>query len=145
MLNMEITSANATAILIVEDLYPAGIVLQGFTSDQSVSTDDRTVAEARMGVDGHLAAGYTPTPVTVTIGLEANSPSRAQLANVLEAMQLNMRTYTCALQFTIPSIKKEFYYTNGVMLAGHPAPDGRKVLDPTQWRFVFESQKSQNL
>ena len=54
----DITSANATLVLIVNGLFPAGVRLQQFATDQSYSQDELTIAEDRMGVDGGLVAGW---------------------------------------------------------------------------------------
>ena len=35
-----ITSANATIVMTVEDLFPAGVVLQQFATDQSADGDE---------------------------------------------------------------------------------------------------------
>lgn len=143
--SFDITSANAVVILTVDDIYPNGIQLQNFATDSSFAVDDSTLAEARMGVDGHLSAGYTPAPRTVTISLEAGSPSVEQLNNLAENMQLNMAVRKCQLQITIPSRGKEYTLKNGVMLTAHTIPDGKKVLDPTNWQFIFESCSSSNI
>ena len=62
--NFDLTSANAVVILSVDELYPNGVQIQGFSTDSSFAVDDATIAEARMGVDGKLSAGYTPAPRT---------------------------------------------------------------------------------
>lgn len=136
-----ITSANASIFLTCEDLYPAGFRVQNFTADLALSTDDATLAEVRMGVDGHLAAGFTPAPLTVTIGLEANSPSRTKFENIASASRLNMKTYECDLLVSIPGIGKTYNFKNGYMTSGHLMPDVKKTLDPTQWKFTFESME----
>ena len=143
--NFTITASNSVVILTVENMYPSGIRLQNFSADTAFATEDQTVAEARMGVDGHMAAGYTPTPINVTIALEASSPSYEQLANLLESEQTNQAVYKCTLQITVPSRGKEWTLSNGVLLSGRAFPDAKKVLDPTQWKFVFESCKSSTI
>lgn len=62
-----ITSANAILILTVEELYPSGVQIEKFASDDAFSSDNVTIAEVRMGVDGQLAAGYTPAPIPFKI------------------------------------------------------------------------------
>ena len=128
--NFDLTSANAVVILSVDELYPNGVQIQGFSTDSSFAVDDATIAEARMGVDGKLSAGYTPAPRTVTITLEANSPSLPILSNIVEASQVTRKPFKCQM------------YANGVLQTGHTIPDGKKVLDPTNWTFIFESCKS---
>ena len=74
--NLDITSANAELILKVAEIYPAGIVLQMFGTDQAFNMEAVDITETRMGVDGRMVAGVTPVIYPVTITLEASSPSR---------------------------------------------------------------------
>lgn len=133
----DITSANATAILIVDGLFPAGVQLQQFATDQSVSGEEITVSEARMGVDGQMVAGYTPNPKVVTVMLEASSPSYESLAQVFKTMEIKRGPIKIDLVFNVPSIGKTFTYANGVMTSGTVVPAGKKILDPTTWKFTF--------
>ena len=137
-----ITSANASVFLSVEDLYPSGFQLQNFSADLALSTDDVTMAEARMGVDGRLAVDYTPTAINVTISLEANSPSRSKLENIASASRLNMKLYECDLLVSVPGINKTYNFKKGYLITGHLMPDIKKTLDPTQWKFIFEAWES---
>lgn len=133
----DITSANATVILTVEGLFPAGIRLEQFATDQSYSQDELTIAEDRMGVDGQLVAGWVPSIKTVTIMLEASSPSYASLAQLYRACEQKRGFYACRLVASVPGIGKTFSWTNGVLKSGTPVPAGKKVLDPTTWKFDF--------
>lgn len=134
----DITSANAVAILVVEEIIPAGVQLQHFGTDQSFATNEVTVVENRMGVDGNMAAGWIPSEKTVQITLEPNSPSIPSMEAVARAMENNRRIYDCTLVITIPSINKVYTYSKGVMKS-HTPTAGKKILDPTQWNFSFAS------
>lgn len=133
----DITSANATVILQVKTLFPAGFELEQFSTDQSYSQGEITVAEDRMGVDGQLVAGWIPNIKTVTISLEASSPSYTYMATLYRACEKKRGFYTCTLIATVPSIGKTFTWTDGVLKSGTPVPAGKKVLDPTAWAFDF--------
>ncbi len=137
--NFDITSANAEGILTVEEIFPAGIVLQMFATDQGITQDATQKAEARMGVDGKMVAGYTPVIKNVTIKLEASSPSAEALAIYAEAMATNRRVYPCHLVCTVPSIKVVYTWRVGTLLNGNLFPDMLPVLAPTTWQFAFES------
>lgn len=133
----DITSANATLILIVDGLFPAGINLQQFATDQSYSQDELTIAEDRMGVDGGLVAGWIPSIKSVTIMLEASSPSYQALAQLFRASERKRGIYECTLVASVPSIGKTFTWTKGVLKSGTPVPAAKKILDPTTWKFDF--------
>lgn len=132
-----ITSANAVAVLVVEDLYPAGIILENFTTDQAVDGEDHEYAQARMGVDGGLAAGFVPNPWNVVITLEACSPSLKVMQDLSQAMQTNRRIYEVQLIVTIPSLAQVHTYRKGVLVGGKDMPGLKRTLDPTSWRFTF--------
>lgn len=135
---LDITSANAEAILTVEQIFPSGIVLQQFGTDQALNMDAIDIAETRKGVDGKLVAGFMPVIYPVSITLEASSPSLQSLATVWQAMSANRRVYACTLVCTVPSIKAVFTWSTGVLKNGAPFPSMQKVLAPTTWQFDFQ-------
>lgn len=139
MSKKHITSSNAVVILTVEELYPNGVQIQKFATDAAFATSDLNSAEARMGVDGKLAVGYTPNPINVSLTLEADSPSYDVFSNIFQRQQLNQTVYTLTLQISIPALGKDYTLDNGALLSGHILSDAKKVLDPTTWTMVFES------
>ena len=133
-----ITSANATAYMVVKDLYPTGFALNNFSTDQAVDQSEDTIAETRMGVDGYMAAGYVPSIKAVTIKFEASSPSVQYLNNLYLASQKNRRTYEVTLVVKVPSVNKTYTYSGGVLKSGKLLPGLKKVLDPVSYGFDFE-------
>lgn len=139
--NLDITAANASAVMTVEDLYPNGIKLERFSTDAAIVADSQQVAETRMGVDGKMAAGVTPNIYPVTVTLEANSPTATSFSTIYEAMTANKRLYVCNLTIKIPSIGRTYQFSNGVLQTANPMPALNKVLAPTTWVFHFESME----
>jgi hypothetical protein len=139
MSNHDITAADVQAVLKVEDLFPAGIELDRYAADQAIAAETAQIAETRMGVDGHMVAGYTPAIYVVKLNFEANSPAAESLAQVLDASAANRRIYMCELVVTIPSIRTVLTWKNGVLQSGTLAPAVKKVLDPTEWTLHFEA------
>ena len=133
-----ITSANATAYMVVKDLYPTGFALNNFSTDQAVDQGEDTIAETRIGVDGNMAAGYVPSIKTVNIQFEAASPSVPYMNNVYLASQKNRRTYEITLVVKVPAVGKTYTYSGGVLKTGKVLPSLKKVLDPVSYGFDFE-------
>lgn len=133
-----ITSANSTGALTVPGVFPAPINLEGFSTDASVSLDAYKTSEPRMGVDGHLAAGYIPVPKILKMNFEANSPSQENLVVWNSAEEVAREKKTCELVFTIPSIKRRYTFVKGFLSNSSPMPAGKKTLDPTEWEITFE-------
>ena len=140
-----ITSANATAVLTVTGLFPGGITLQQFSTDQSVHMDDLVMAETRMGIDGHMAAGWIPTIKPVSVKLEASSPSYEPLAQIVGAQDQGRRLYECTLTVRLPAIGREYVWSGGVLKSGNVFPNARKVLEPTLWKFDFARFKQSGI
>lgn len=133
-----ITSANATIVMTVEELFPSGFQLEQFSTDLALSQGDDTLAETRMGVDGQMVAGFIPSILAVTISLEPSSPSMEQMNTLYKAMKTNMRVYEISLVVDIPSLGKSYTYSGGVLKTGRLVPDIKKVLDPVSYGIDFE-------
>jgi hypothetical protein len=137
MQNYDITSANSTAVLVIEEIAPNGVQLEGYSTDGGISGDAIDIVESQMGVDGTAAFGYTPSFHSLTITLKANSPSCDTLSALWEAMQVNRRIYPCTLVITAPSLKKTFIYSEGTLKNGSPFPAIARVHSETTWQFDF--------
>ena len=142
---VNITSADSTLILTVEDLYSSGFTVTNFAADTAFEAADSTIAETRMGVDGKLAAGYTPNPTELTLTVEADSDSAEKLQNVYEKSVTNKKAYVVKAQVTIPAISKEITLKNGVMTTARSFPSVKKTLDSVSYKFVFESVSSASI
>lgn len=136
-MSMDITSANAIVSLSC-DLFST--TLQQFSADTSFEGEDDQVAETRMGVDGMMVAGQVPNIKAVTVHLEASSPSIQFLTLLKQAMETNRTIYECQMVIAIPSIGKRITYSHGVLQSAKDLPDGKKVLDPTNWTFHFQDK-----
>ncbi len=136
--NFDITSSNSTAVLTVEDLFPAGITLEMFSTDSAITMETLEIAETNLGEDVNMSAGFTPNIQTLTVNLEAASPSFTPLAQIWSAMSNNRRIYHCTLVCAVPSIAQVFTFTRGVLKSGVPFASINKTLDSTSWVFNFE-------
>ena len=140
---LDITSANATVAMAVEGL--PSIMLDHFSADSSFTSDTVQAAETRMGVDGHMSAGFTPAIKTVTINLEAGSASTQYMQLLRQVQEVNLKPYKVQMVISIPSILKRYTFSNGVLQSFKDLPDGQNVLSPTQWVFHFEDLSVEGL
>lgn len=136
--NRNITSANATGVLVVDELFPNGITLAMFATDAALAADDETLAETRMGVDGRMVAGYIPSIKVLTLSLESVSPAARGIDTVAAAMRANMTVYGVTLVFTVPALRQTWTYSTGVLKSLKPTPDVKKVLDMRVFKLDFE-------
>ena len=140
---LDITSANATVALSVGGLF--SVNLENFSADSSFTSDTVQATETRMGVDGHMAAGFTPAIKTITINLEAGSPSTEYMQLLRQVQEVNMKPYKVQMVISIPSIGKRYTFSEGVLQSYKDLPDGQNVLSPTQWVFHFEGMSAEGL
>lgn len=136
--NRNITAADASIIMTVDELYPQGVTLEQFSTDAAVAASDDTVAETRMGVDLQMVAGYVDSIKTVTITLEPSSPSIEYFDNLIKASRMNKTCYWITLNITLPALNKCITFSNGVLKTGKLLPDVRNVLDPVTYTIDFE-------
>jgi len=137
--SFDITSANCTLFLTVEEIYPGGIELQRFSTDQAFSQGETQIAETRMGVDGGMSAGFTPNIKAVTVMLEPNSDSYDALAKLYKAMETNRKIYSCTLVARAPALGIEWSWSEGTLQTGTIVPSAQRVFAPTTWVFHFQT------
>lgn len=134
----DVTSLNSTAVMIVEELYPAGFNLEQYSTDAAISQGDDTFAETRMGVDGQMVVGAVDNIKTVTVTLEPSSPSIEYLTTLAKAIRTNKKHYPVTLIVNIPSLGVTRTYSNGALKTGKIMPDINKTLQPIAFTFDFE-------
>lgn len=140
---LDITSANATVAMSVGGLF--SVNLENFSTDSSFTTDTVQSTETRMGVDGHMAAGFTPAIKPLTINLEAGSPSTEYMQLLRQVQEVNKKPYRVQMVIAIPAIGKRYTFSEGVLKSFKGLPDGQNVLSPTQWVFHFETMSAEGL
>lgn len=134
-----ITSANSVFTISVPGLFPAPVQLQGYSAEKAWSTDTQELAETQMGVDGRMTAGYTPNPVTQSISLQADSPSKIIFNALAAATKAGREVFYINGAISLPSTGEAFIGTRGILKGFKPLPDAGKVLQPMEFSIVWES------
>jgi hypothetical protein len=141
--NISITSANAKMTLTVRS--PAGIVVgpftvEGYAQDAAFATEPVESAEALMGVDGKMSAGYLPRITKHTFSLMANSPSNL-LFEAWDNAQKALGDILIADGFlAAPSLQKAWACVKGALTRVTPIPTARKTFsEPVTWEVSWES------
>lgn len=129
-----ITAANSIVLFKAAGFYDQPIQLQGFQVDNAFGFGDATVGETRMGVDGKQSGGWVAHEVTVTVFLEANSPSRKVMEDYRAWCNANQETSQCELDITIPSIGRRVQPV-GFMVSQGGGPSAQKLINGTQYVF----------
>ena len=134
---LNITSTDAIVTLQCEAVIPVAVQLQNFSTDQSVTVDEVTIAEGRMGVDLGCRPGNKQNEKSLTITLEANSPSTQYLASIMEAAMANRTTYNVTITVDLPALGMRYIYTNGTMISGVVMSNPKRLREPPTWKFKF--------
>lgn len=137
-MSKDITSANASVYLFAS-LFPAGLKFENFSADSAWASENYETVEHRMGVDGHMAAGYTPVEKTITFTLEANSPTLDGLDLLLQTTEVSKTPIFGQMVITLPSLKRTFTLVNCILTSFKLLPNADRVLAPREATFVCES------
>ena len=133
-----ITSANSVLMLSITGLYPIPQQLQGFAADDIFDLGDIAPAEAVMGVDGKLSAGFVHVPIQQGIMLQADSDSNDLFDAWFAAQQAAGEVYFANGIIRLPSVQRSFALTKGVLSSYKPAPDAKKTLQPRKHVLICD-------
>lgn len=138
-----LTAANSVVMFKAQGFYDQAIQLQGFQVDNAFGFGDATVGETRIGVDGKQSGGWVSHEVQVTVFLEANSESRAQMEELFAWMNARMETALCTLDITIPSIGRRIV-ASGFPVTKTGGPSAQKLINGSQYVFnmVINAEES---
>jgi hypothetical protein len=134
-----ISSANSVFTIVIPGLYPAPQTLQQWAADDAFAFEGVDLAETIMGVDGHMAAGFTPAITPMTISFMADSPSIAIFDYWGQASKRAKEIYRANATVLLPSIGKAVTLNFGVLKNFKAIPDVKKVLQAQTYTLHWES------
>lgn len=134
-----ITSANSVVALTVRGLFPAPVVLQGYSADRAWESGSLVMTESQRGVDGRKTAGYVFNTVEQTYSLQADSPSKQFFTSIINAMAAAREVFIINGTIDLPATGESFICTNGTLKTSKMLPDGGKVLQPMDFVIEWES------
>ena len=138
---MDITSATAKVKLFCA-LTPAGLSFERYSADSAWSKETNTVIESRMGVDGKISFGYTPSVKTVNFVFQPDSPTLERLAYIIQTQNTTMLPIVWQVLIDLGSIERAFYMVNACITTGDILPAGGRVLEPVTISLSYESIES---
>src|SRR5580658_3724775 len=134
----DITAASVNASLLVPGLYPVPTPLQGWSTDDIAEWEETDVTEEMMGVDGILSMGVVLVPRPVVARFQKDSPSIPLFENWGQTMLQQLQVFFGSLAFSYPAIGRTYTCNQGALRRWKPAPDAKKLLQPRQFRLVFQ-------
>lgn len=125
-----ITSTNSNFALIVPKVFATPQILQGYAADDAFTQEAFDITETRMGVDGILSGGYTPSPKRITVMLQPDSIALDVFLNWYQAMVAAKETFPGSAIIAMPSISKGFTFGTIFFKNSQGMPSAKKVLEP---------------
>jgi hypothetical protein len=139
-----ITAANSQLFLSVAGLYTTPLPIMGYATDNAFQNEAIVAAEASIGVDGLLSAGYIFNPVKQKITLSPDSPSK-YIFDGWYSLMYNTREIVFANATLILLATQETYtFTKGVLTTYHGAPTAKKVLQPVEYEITWQAISNGN-
>lgn len=130
-----ITAANSVFMLSVPGLFNNPQQLQGYMAEAAFETEDATVGELVLGVDGILSSGFVPYTVDMAISIMPDSPSSDLFDQWLAAEKANREKLPAQATISLVSISRKYDCVNGFLQRIPPIPSARRVL--TGRRFMI--------
>ncbi len=134
-----LTSANSVLMLGVGLVFPVPQKIEGYATDETFAFEAVQLAQAVMGVDGRMSAGYTPQPVVQTISIQADSPSKFIFEAWIAAMKTAREVFYSNGTLAIPSLERKYTLQRGVLTQAPMVPTARSILQPMTFQITWEN------
>lgn len=134
---MSITSANATIVIAVATIFPNGVTLQRFTTDDIYSAGNVRKNITKMGVDGFQSAGKIWVSKPVTYHLQPDSPSCAFFDAWQQAEDQLNDTLSASGSIVLPGVGTQFQLLNGALGECSPIPQAGQTLKERTFEIVW--------
>ncbi len=134
-----LTSANSVFTLTVSPLYPVGIHIQGYATDDAFTAAEVEMVETIMGIDGRLSGGYTPYPVPLEFTLQADSDSNVVMDLIMDYQDAQREVLSCSASIMIPSLGMVYVFNNGFFKKGSTMSSAKKVMQPRRFGLEFNN------
>lgn len=132
-----LTAANCQLTLFALPYLPVPTLIQGFATDSAFLFDTPAMAEAMIGVDGIMSAGFLPFIVRQTISLQADSPSGRYFDDLITATKAAREIAWLYGSVALPSLGLSYTLTKGVLEQGTPAPPVGKTLQARSFQIAW--------
>ena len=134
-----LTSLDAAMIITIPGVYPGGIQLQGWKTDDIFDLAAVKPNITRFGVDGVLSAGMQLQPRVMKIHLEASSESQKVFDNWASAEATPpIDSIPCSMTIVMNAAGEEYTCTRGFLTDYKDVADAKKVRDPLTYEITFQ-------
>jgi hypothetical protein len=134
---MSITSSNAIIQISVTTIFPNGVELQRFTTDDIYGSGQIKKNITKMGVDGFQSAGKVWVSVPITYHLQPDSPSCAFFDAWAQAEDQLEDTLSASGLIILPGIATKYAMVNGALGDVSPVPAAGQTLKERSFEIIW--------
>lgn len=134
-----ITAANSSFVITIPAVFPVPQILQGYAADDAFTQEAFDLVETRMGVDGILSGGFTPSPKRLTVMLNPDSIALQVFENWKAAMEAAKEALVGSAAIAMPSISRGYALGKIFFTNSQGMPSAKKVLEPFPAILTYES------
>lgn len=145
MQDRNLTSANSVFTMQVDGLFPAPVVIEGYSTDRAFEAAPVETGEVQMGVDGKMSAGWIPNPIPLDVFLQATSKSNDYFEQIDAAETAQRTKLKIRAVISIPSLGKQYTFQKGYLVKVPRLPNAGKVLQPRNYQIMFERAEVSNI
>lgn len=136
---MSLTSANAVILLSIDNVFPTPVQLQGFAADDVSEVEPLDSAEAVMGVDGIMSAGFVFVMVKQGFTLQADSNGNSVFDLWFATQQTARDIFFATGTLILPSVGTKWNMTQGALTSYKSMPDIKRILQPRKFEITWQS------
>lgn len=125
----DITSANSSFALRVAQVFAVPQLIQGYAADDAFTQEKYQLAETRMGVDGLLSAGFTPSEKRITVNLQPDSTALAAFLRWASACEQAKTSFVGGATILYPSINLGFTLGTLFFTETQGMPSAKRIID----------------
>jgi hypothetical protein len=125
-----ISSANSSFALVVPSVFAVPQLIQGYAADDAFTQEAFDLTETRMGVDGILSGGYTPSPKRITVMLQPDSIALSTFLAWKAAIESAKEALNGTATILYPSISLGFTLGTVFFKNSQGLPSAKKLIEP---------------
>lgn len=134
---MSITSANAILQISVQSIFPNGVQIQRFATDDVYSSGRIRKNVTKMGVDGFQSAGKIWVSKPITYHLQSDSPSCKFFDAWSQAEDQLDDTLTASGLIILPGVATKWTLSQGALGEIDPIPGAGQTLKERAFEVVW--------
>lgn len=139
-----ITAANSEFVIVCPQVFAVPQVIEGYATEDAFDTEEVTIAEVKVGVDGKKSEGFTPFLTPQSIHLQADSNSIFVFDQIFAAMKAAREVVRIDGSIWLPGPGTVYSMNNGTLTKYKPLPDAKKLLEAQSFTIVWGSTDKSN-